>query len=468
MPSRKDQLHSYQFMLQRTISALVMRETDPAQSPLRRGVGAAFVGVMVTVIVAAAFGIYGLLTKAGNAQWKVQGAVVVEKETGAPFVYLNGKLVPTLNYTSALLLAGRTPPQTFTVPSNSLAGVARDLTRGIPGAPGGLPPAKKVLGGPWTACALPATDVAGGATVTTVLAVGQPADRATGGALATVGDLGLYVRDASEGGQFLIWHGHRYRLSGATVPTALFASGTRPVSVGSAWLDTLPEADPISDLLVPHLGGRSTAVADQRIGDVVVDRRTTGDVTYLVLADGLARLTPLQLDLLRAARRVNSVTLQPAKIAAAEKSDQFVSDSPADQQAPEQTPRLAITSATSGICAEFGGAAAGTPVLRVAADASRAVSGPPTGSRTSAGAALADVVAVPGGSVGVARSLEGGVYSLVTDVGVRFPVQSAEVLGTLGYSASDATALPAAVLNRIPSGPVLSKTAAVEARTATN
>lgn len=468
MPSRKDQLHSYQFMVQRTISALVMRETDPAQSPLRRGIGAAFVGVMVTVIVAAAFGIYGLLTKTGNAEWKVEGAVVVEKGTGAPFVYLNGKLVPTLNYTSALLLAGRTPPQTFTVSSNSLAGVARDLTRGIPGAPGGLPAAKNVLGGAWTACALPATDVAGGATVTTVLAVGQPATQATGGALTTVmGDLSLYVRDASEGGQFLIWHGHRYRLSGATVPTALFASGTRPVSVGSAWLDTLPEADPITDLLVPHLGRQSTAVADRRIGDIVVDHRDTGDVNYLVLADGLARLTPLQLDLLRAARQINSVTLQPAEIAAAKKSDQLVSDSPADRQAPEQIPRLATTSATSGICAEFGGRT-GTPVLRVAADASRATAGTPTGSRTSGGAALADVVAVPGGSVGVARSLESGTYSLVTDVGIQFPVESAEVLGTLGYSTSDATALPAAVLNRIPSGPALTKAGAAKARTSGN
>ncbi|MEN3308214.1 MAG: hypothetical protein V7603_4416, partial [Micromonosporaceae bacterium] len=40
MASRRDQLQSYQFLIHRVISALVMRETDPAESPLRRGVGA--------------------------------------------------------------------------------------------------------------------------------------------------------------------------------------------------------------------------------------------------------------------------------------------------------------------------------------------------------------------------------------------------------------------------------------------
>ena len=42
MASRRDQLQSYQFLVHRTISAFVMRQTDPATSPLRRGVGAVF------------------------------------------------------------------------------------------------------------------------------------------------------------------------------------------------------------------------------------------------------------------------------------------------------------------------------------------------------------------------------------------------------------------------------------------
>src|SRR5215510_10773577 len=105
MATRRDQLQSYQFLTQRVISALVMRETDPRQSPLRRGIGAVFVGLMIAVMTAAGFGVYGLLTKVGGNDWKTQGAVVVEKECGASYVYLNGKLYPALNYASALIAA---------------------------------------------------------------------------------------------------------------------------------------------------------------------------------------------------------------------------------------------------------------------------------------------------------------------------------------------------------------------------
>src|SRR2546425_3429764 len=111
MASRRDQLQSYQFLTQRVLSALVMRETDPAQSPLRRGVGAVFVGVMLAVMAGAGFGIYGLVTKVGSTNWKTEGAVVVEKESGATYVYLGGKLHPPLNYASPLLAAGQTTPQ---------------------------------------------------------------------------------------------------------------------------------------------------------------------------------------------------------------------------------------------------------------------------------------------------------------------------------------------------------------------
>jgi len=53
-------------------------------------------------------GVYGLLTKAGGAGWKTRdGSVVVEKETGASYVYQNGQLHPALNYSSALLAAGK-------------------------------------------------------------------------------------------------------------------------------------------------------------------------------------------------------------------------------------------------------------------------------------------------------------------------------------------------------------------------
>jgi type VII secretion protein EccB len=155
MATRRDQLQSYQFLTQRVISAFVMRETDPAQSPLRRGIGAVFAGIMITVLVAAGFGVYGILTKVGTTRWKADGSVVVEKESGASFVYFGGVLHPTLNYASAMLAAGRTSPAVFRVSGESLAGVPRGVMVGIPGAPNALPAPRHRLALPWTICAAP-------------------------------------------------------------------------------------------------------------------------------------------------------------------------------------------------------------------------------------------------------------------------------------------------------------------------
>src|SRR6266508_1756036 len=107
MPSRSDQLHSYQFSVQRVVSALVMRETDPAQFPFRRVTVAGFASLMVGVVLIAGFGVYALFTGGASDSWKSKtGAVLQEKGTGAHYVYQNGVLHPTLNLASALLYAG--------------------------------------------------------------------------------------------------------------------------------------------------------------------------------------------------------------------------------------------------------------------------------------------------------------------------------------------------------------------------
>jgi len=455
MASRKDQLHSYQFMLQRAISALIMRETDPAQSPLRRGVGAAFVGVMVTVIVAAAFGIYGLLTKTGSSRWRVDNAVVVEKETGAAFVYLGDELIPTLNSTSAMLLAGQSPPKRFTVPRNSLAGVPRGAPVGIVGAPSSLPDTKHLLAGAWTSCRVPAKDVAGQATAATVLMVGTTV---RGG--RAVGDEGLYVRDATTGGEFLLWHGHRYQLGGQAVAAALFASGVEPTDVGSAWLNALPEADRINEIVVPGAGDKSKAVAGRKVGDVLTDRRDAGRTNYLVLDDGLALLTPLQMDLLNSTRTITPVPVPPNEIAKAPTSTRLTSTSPAAQRPPERRPAQIPIPAESGLCAEFDASGDPAPGLAVVGGDTVGDTGIVTTKQTGEGGTLADRVVMNGGAAVVVRDRESGTYAVVTDQGKRFPVESAEALSMLGYGDAFAVTMPRALLSRIPTGPPLTRAGA--------
>src|SRR5690348_713408 len=149
-----------------------MRETDPAQSPLRRGVGAAFAGAMITIILAAGFAVFGLITKTGSGKWQVEGAVVVEKESGAAFLYHQGVLNPMANYASAVLASSQAPPPVFRESRNSLSGVPRGVLRGIPNAPNSLPDPGKLIGAPWTMCAVPGTDTTGRATTSTALVLG--------------------------------------------------------------------------------------------------------------------------------------------------------------------------------------------------------------------------------------------------------------------------------------------------------
>jgi hypothetical protein len=129
--SRQSQLHSYQFAIQRTVSALVTREPDPGQPLFRRIGGSGFASAMIAILALAAVGVYGLVVAGGNKTWRKNGSVVIERESGATFVYLNGKLHPVLNYASALLIAGNADQKAVSVSRRSLAGTARGIPLGI-------------------------------------------------------------------------------------------------------------------------------------------------------------------------------------------------------------------------------------------------------------------------------------------------------------------------------------------------
>src|SRR5579875_1162638 len=130
MASRRDRLQAHQFMVQRAVSALVTRETDPEQPPFRRPGGAAFTGVVLAVIALVAVGVFGLIDPGGNRTWQSGNSVIVTKETGARFVYLNGRLHQVTNYASALLALNKSTSADL-VSANSLVGVPRGARIGI-------------------------------------------------------------------------------------------------------------------------------------------------------------------------------------------------------------------------------------------------------------------------------------------------------------------------------------------------
>jgi hypothetical protein len=107
------------------------------------------------------------------------------------------------------------------------------------------------------------------------------------------------------------------------------------------------------------------------------------------------------------------------------------------------------------------------PVISMGGDPTALDAGIETSGETGAGTKLADRVLVPPGGVAVVKVMPsdtGGAVALtlVTDAGLRFPVPSAQALTALGYSDSAAVSMPAAMVQRIPEGPTLDATAAMQ------
>ncbi len=447
MATRRDQLHSYQFMTQRVISAFVMRETDPAQSPLRRGIGALFGGLMIAILIGAAFGVYGILTRVGTDQWKTDGSVVVERESGASFVYLGGRLNPALNHASARLAAGRPNPQVFRVPAKSLAEVPRGVTIGIPGAPASLPAAKQRTGLPWTMCAVP------GNRPLSVLMAGS-----RGPAQTTLADRGLLVKDAALGMNYLVWHGlkHLVQDSRSTVP-ALFGAAS-PILVGTAWLNALPSGVDIAAVPVERRGEESRSVPGRRNGEVLVAQTGSGDQFYLVLDDGLAPITALQRAVLNARFPATPVSIT-VNAAIQVPASRALTGGDAPGQPPAAPPPLAGLNPGETVCATTTDAAR-APEVATGGSAEAFAGAVPTTSATGTGRALADAVLVPAGKVQIVRVPGSGAYVVITDLGVRYAVPSADALAMLGYAPATAIDVPTALVNRIPAGVTLDPAAA--------
>ncbi|SDZ35908.1 type VII secretion protein EccB [Micromonospora pattaloongensis] len=458
MPSRQDQLHSYQFMVQRVVAALVMRETDPPQSPFQRAAGATLASVLIAAIAIGGVAVYGALVGGGATNWRDPNAVIVEEESGARYVYRDEKLHPVLNYASALLIVGSPEPRTVRVSAKSIEGVTRGTPLGIVDAPDALPAADRLAAGPWTICSLPAGD-GGRATVRSALLVGAAP---TGG--EPLGDDGVLARHP-DGSLYLIWHNRRHLLRDRDIVLdALAWTNARALPVAPALLNALPAGADLARIPIVDEGQPSAAVPDATIGEVfVVESQGGGRQFAVAQRDGLAGITQVQADLLITALGGQSrpTPLSQGRFNTIEKLPELVPSGAAAP--PASTPKLAETSA-GAVCGQVRDDG-GVFELRVGAAAPDVTNAPRTGARSAEGGALADhVVVAPGrGAVveaAAAPGATGGAISVVTDLGRRYAVAGGDVLATLGYGGVKPLRLPASLVALVPAGRALDPAAA--------
>jgi type VII secretion protein EccB len=454
--TRRDQLHAYRFMTRRAMSALVTGEPDTVEPPMRRLVVTTIGGVLIAVVIVAAFGIIGFLRPGSGDDWKADGTIVVERETGARFLIIGGDLHPVLNYSSAVLASDASSAvETKLVSRDKLSEVDRGETIGIPGLPDSVPDVEDLDAGPVVVCS---QGVASGPRVSSEVTVSIGSSTAP----SPIGDdEGLFVESAPAEGQaverYLVWRGERHRITEAVRNAITFDDS--PVRVGRAFLSALPEGTPFETLELAALGEkRQVGSRNVRVGEVV----TVGgeDAARVMLDDGLATVTPVEAQLLRTldfpGKPDRERVLSPSDVL------QSVSEAGAsaleEQTAglPETLPELADGAARAGgACASFSGV--DPPVLGVPEGLS---AGTVTDDGAQSAQGVADRVHIEPGTGLVAQSDRAAPVYLVLEPGLKFPAATLGLLGGFGYGGETPVVLPASLLEVIPLGPALDPEAA--------
>lgn len=462
MQTKRDQLQAHVFVVTRLVSALLRADPDQLERPMRRTATGGFIGVALAVVVMLGFGVYGFVRGGGNDSWREAGSIIVEKETGGRYVYLDGTLRPVLNYTSARLAAGGAEARVRVVSAASLLGVPHGRAIGIPGAPEQLPEPGSLRSGSWLACLSP---VAGQTAPRVAIAVD-----AGWAAEDLPDDQALLVADDS-GRHHLVFRGRRLAIADTTALLALGYGSAVPSRVPSGWLNAFEEGPQLRAPAVPRRGRIGPAVGTRktRIGQILQVTVPGGDPEfYLVLADGLVPVTPTVARLLLTdpgtaaayrSRAVEPIVTSAGEVVRAPRSTTAL----AVTGLPDRPPRLAAGLADGrSWCARMTFDAARGATVVPATVASSAVTGIPTGAT---GGRVADLVKVaPGAGALVATQAAPGVPTgtvyLITDLGVRYPLADADVTAALGYAGVPAVPVPTSVLAMVPAGPTLDAVAA--------
>lgn len=472
MQSRTDQVHSYQFFLQRVVSGLVARESDPAELPFRRLGWAGIGSVMVAVLVAAGFGVYGVLAGGGATGWRDGESIVVEKGSETPYLYRDGRLHPMVNFVSAQLALGG-DADVARVSARSLEGVPRGPTLGIPGAPEGLPDGGNLLTGQWAFCSEQRADGRGGTETVSVLGIGRGRE-----AGRPVGAQALLVRDAGRPGGsdlHLVWRGHRFALGSEPEATlrALGASRSRARPVAAVWLDALPVGDPLRPRgEVPVRGAPTTALPDPGEGETVLTGQVIVDAgTYLLVTPAeLVELTPLQAEIVLRDPATDDAypdgPVEAVRMPVPVDADTEPLPERTEASPPESRPELVPEDLLGPVvCAAFTPARF-TPDVRVGGQLRTTAGAVVTPGQTAQGSLLADYVLVAGGTAALVQSVAspdaaGGPWHIVTDQGIRYPLPAPEVAGAFGYQPDRRVRVPAGLVDLLPAGPALDPAGAV-------
>lgn len=233
-------------------------------------------------------------------------AIVGNRDTGALYARVDGRLHPAPNLTSARLVTGSAASPAW-VKSAEIGKHPTGPMVGIPGIPDDMP----MSGNPVSAWAVCDTAPPGG--------IGQ---RVTATAIAgelTVGGRAAPMTQSQailathRGATYLIWNGGRARIDPAdraiTFNLGLDLALTRPIEMSTALFDAMPATEPLVVPVIPEAGTPSRLLPGSIVGRVLETHDANGETSgfYILLPDGVQQITAFVADLLRAANSQGAI-----------------------------------------------------------------------------------------------------------------------------------------------------------------
>ncbi len=228
-----------------------------------------------------------------------QSAIVGNRDTGALYAKIDGRLYPALNLTSARLATGSAATPTWVRPAEigkfptgpmiGIAGITDDLA--LTGNPVSA----------WAVC-----DTAPGRGSGAAPAVTAIAGQLSGGRAEPMASSQALLA-THRGATYLVWNGQRSRIDPAdrsvTFNLGLDPGVTRPVELSGALFDAMPATEPLVVPAIPEAGTPSRLLPGSVVGRVLETRDANGQVIgfYVLLPNGVEKITSFVADLLRTA-----------------------------------------------------------------------------------------------------------------------------------------------------------------------
>lgn len=235
-----------------------------------------------------------------------QSAIVGNRETGALYAKIDGRLHPALNLTSARLATGTAatpawvnPAEIGRFPTGPMIGIA------------GVPDDLAVSGNPvsaWAVCDTAPNRGSGEPAVVTAIAGELSGGRAEPMSVSQA------LLATHRGVTYLIWNGQRSRLDTAdrsvTFNLGLDPGATRPVELSTALFDAMPATEPLVVPSIPEAGSPSRLLPGSVVGRVLQTQDANGHVSgfYVLLPNGVQKVTAFVADLLRTADSQGATT----------------------------------------------------------------------------------------------------------------------------------------------------------------